>query len=315
MGADQLAARQDRAFARRVQSRGYDLVYVNTVVPRREILSLGKIGIPIILHVHELDSAVMQWVGEEGLSRVVPCVTHFIAASAGVRDYLVRRWQVPESKVSVVHSFTKSDLDAADFSDARKQLRSTLRLSDDDILVGNCGTLDWRKGADLFVQVARFVTAGLKGRRAHFIWVGADRSSIDYRRFLHDVQACGLADVITVMENRPNPAEIFAAMDIFALTSREDPFPLVMLEAASMRLPVVCFESSGGGPEFVGRDAGLVAPYLDVPAFARHVLTLAGDAQARNAIGSAGRRKVRECFTIEQQAPRLRDVIMRVLTT
>lgn len=313
VGRDKQIAAEDRRFARRVKARGYDLVYVNTVVPRREILALAETGIPIICHVHELESAVTQWLGEEGLSRVVPRVSHFIAASAGVRDYLVSRWEVPASKVSVVHSFATADLGAVDLSTARRELRSKLGLSDEDIVVGSCGTLDWRKGADLFVQIARLVAEGITVRKAHFIWLGADPSSLDYRRFLYDVRACGLADTVTVLANRPNPAEVFAAMDIFALSSREDPFPLVMLEAASMQLPVVCFESSGGGPEFVGHDAGLMAPYLDVATFARHVISLAADPESRHAIGRAARRKVLDHYTIEQQAPKLRDVINELL--
>jgi len=309
VGRDRSIAAEDRAFARRVKAGGYDLVYVNTVVPKREMLALAETGIPIICHVHELDSAVTQWLGEEGLLRVVPRVSHFIAASAGVQDYLVRRWHVSASKISTVHSFATTDVGATDVSAARQALRSTLGLSDNDILIGGCGTLDWRKGADLFIQVARLVVDGLRGRKAHFIWLGADQGSLDYRRFLHDVRACGLADAVTVLPNRPNPAEVFAGMDIFALTSREDPFPLVMLEAASMCIPVVCFEASGGGPEFVGSDAGLKAPYLDVAAFARHVLSLASDARMRESVGVAARRKVLEHFMLEQQAPKLRDVI------
>jgi glycosyltransferase involved in cell wall biosynthesis len=312
LGDQRLMRAEDDAFARRARRGGYDLAYVNTVVPRREMIALGRLGIPIICHVHELDSAVAQWLGEEGLSPVLPYVSHFIAASAGVGEYLGSRWKIPETKITVVHSFTNLDLSAADFSEQRRTLRSTLGLSDDDVLIGNCGTLDWRKGADLFVQVARVVTDRLSGRRAHFIWLGVDRSSADCRRFVHDMRTCGLSDTITLMESRPNPAEVFAAMDIFALTSREDPFPLVMLEAANMSLPLVCFGASGGGPEFAGADAGLVAPYLDVGAFVDHVVALAGDLESRRTIGAAGRRKVREGFVIENQAPKLRDVILRV---
>ena len=38
----------------------------------------------------------------------------------------------------------------------------------------------------------------------------------------------------------------FSAADVFALTSREDPFPTVVLEAISAGLAVVAFAGSGG---------------------------------------------------------------------
>lgn len=303
----------DQAFARRVRERGYDLVYVNTIVPKREILALRETRVPIVCHVHELDYAMMQWLGKDGLAPLVPCVTHFVAASVAVRNYLVSRWNVAESKVTVIHEFVLSDSEVRDSPDVRKRVRSSLGLSDDDILVGGCGSVDWRKGADLFVQVARFVTADPNGHNIHFVWVGADKATSDFRRFAHDIRGSGLDRRISVVENTPRPRDYFSAMDIFALTSREDPFPLVMLEAGATGLPLVCFEASGGGPEFAEADAGLLAPYLDVAAFANRVLSLSADPEARESVGGAARRKVAERYTIDQQAPKLRDLIMGLL--
>jgi glycosyltransferase involved in cell wall biosynthesis len=114
------------------------------------------------------------------------------------------------------------------------------------------------------------------------------------------------------MESVQDPSEVFAAMDIFALTSREDPFPLVMLEAAARELPIVCFAQSGGGPEFVADDAGLIAPYLDADRFADHVLFLAENAELRARLGAAGDRRVREHYSVDVQAPKLQAVINEV---
>jgi glycosyltransferase involved in cell wall biosynthesis len=228
-----------------------------------------------------------------------------------VRDYLLDRWGVAESKVSVVHEFISLEQERLDRRDARKRVRESLGLSDDDILVGSCGTLDWRKGADLFLQMASLVPAHSQARKIHihFLWVGADLTSLDYWKFNQDAAMAGLREKITVVGSTSRPQDFLAAMDIFALTSREDPFPLVMLEAASMSLPLICFDSSGGGPEFAERDAGLIAPYLDVGAFATHILALAADAGARSRLGANSRGKLLERYTLEHQAPKLYDVI------
>ncbi len=114
------------------------------------------------------------------------------------------------------------------------------------------------------------------------------------------------------MESVQDPSDVYAAMDIFALTSREDPFPLVMLEAANYELPIVCFAQSGGGPEFVADDAGLIAPYLDVDRFADNVLLLTENAELRARLGSKGEQRVREHYSIDVQAPKLQNVIDEV---
>src|SRR6476660_670373 len=157
----------DEAFARRVRERGYDLVYVNTIVPKREILALRGTGALVACHVHELDHTITQMLGEDGVAPLVPYVDHFIAASVAVRNSLVSRWNVAESKVTVIHEFVVGETEVRDSPDVRKRVRNSLGLSDNDILVGGCGFPDWRKGTDLFVQVARLVTADPNGQNIH----------------------------------------------------------------------------------------------------------------------------------------------------
>jgi len=305
--------RQERAFVHRLARERYDLAWVNTVVPKREILALAGIGVPVVCHVHELSFAIGQWLGPDGLTPLVAPVARFVAASEAVQTELVQRWHVPAEKVSVVHEFTLSSSPEID-STARNRVRAGIGLTDDDVVVGGCGTLDWRKGADLFLQIARTIArrGGEAKLRIHFLWLGAERGSVDYREFMHDLERSGLTGCVTVMESTPRPADVFAAMDIFALTSREDPFPLVMLEAAAIKLPMVCFAQSGGGPEFAEIGGGLVVPYLDVPAFAECMVELAGDAARRRAIGASAARAV-EQFTIDRQAPKLRAVMEAVM--
>ena len=40
------------------------------------------------------------------------------------------------------------------------------------------------------------------------------------------------------------------------MTSREDPFPLVNLEAMTNGVPVICFKDSGGSEELVDSSSG-----------------------------------------------------------
>ena len=55
------------------------------------------------------------------------------------------------------------------------------------------------------------------------------------------------------------------------MTSREDPFPLVNLEAMSNGVPVICFKDSGGSEELVDSSSGFVVPYGDTEKMAQKV--------------------------------------------
>jgi glycosyltransferase involved in cell wall biosynthesis len=303
--------RRDAVWSRRVAGRGYDLAYVNTVAPQRELVALARRGIPTVCHVHELDYAVQRLLGDEGVAPLIPLVERFVAASASVQEFLIDRCAVPREQVTLVHEFTPS-LSRRGLGDGRHDVRASLGLRESDVLVGACGTVEWRKGADLFVQVARRVASSPRGRTVRFAWLGTVPGSNECRQFGHDIRRAGLAGVVTPLESLQDPSNVFAAMDIFALTSREDPFPLAMLEAATHELPIVCFAQSGGGPEFVGDDAGLVAPYLDVDRFADHLFSLAENAELRARLGSSGARRVHDRYSIDVQAPKLKAVIDQV---
>lgn len=288
-----------------------NLVYVNTVCPIRQMELLACEGYPVICHVHELDYILQAAVGYEAFARIIPLINHFIAGSKAVQDYLTTRWHIPTANSTLVHEFTLPT--KAQRFKSREAMRMELGLTNGDILVGTCGTLDWRKGADLFIQIANYVQKDPTGAKLHFLWIGGDKKSFEYARFMHDLSACGLNKRVTVIEPCPNYLDYISAMDIFALTSREDPFPLVMLDAAALGLPMVCFEASGGGPEFAGNDAGMVAPYLDTATFAKNILSLAADKEARQRLGAMAARKLDQNFTVDMQAPKLLEVINRFL--
>ena len=304
---------EDNAFVNRYHGRDYGLVYANTVCRTREMRLLARLGFPVVCHVHELEYSLKFFAGHDAFAEAVPSIRHFIAVSKAVQDYLAKDWAVQESKITLVHEFIPAGPSYSGHAETRETVRRALGVPDDGVLVGGCGTLDWRKGADLFVQTARIVRSAPGTARVRFLWVGGKRGTPDFLRFEHDLRFCGLTEAVTVVETCPNPLDYFCAMDLFALTSREDPFPLVMLEAGSVGLPVVCFESSGGAREFVEKDAGLIAPYLDTAAMADHILTLAREPGLRREMGANAVHKVRARYTVERQAPKLLEVIRRHL--
>jgi glycosyltransferase involved in cell wall biosynthesis len=110
----------------------------------------------------------------------------------------------------------------------------------------------------------------------------------------HEVRGLGLEGRVHFIGPRSNPLEYIASFDVFALTSREDPYPLVCLEAATVGKPIVCFDGSGGEKEFVEDDCGFVVPYLDVEAMAEKVATLVDSPDLRHRFGAAAKRKVIE---------------------
>jgi glycosyltransferase involved in cell wall biosynthesis len=294
--------------------RRYDLIYANTVAVWPLVKALSNRAPTLLWHIHELEYALRLSKGNQQTSELFQPTSRFVAVSSSVREALSREFNVGGDRVDLVHGFVSDNsLRREELHARREGVRRNLGWPRDVFVVGGCGSLGWRKGTDLFLQVARAVSNTKGYEKVRFLWIGGGTEDKDALEFAHDLRVLGLQERCCRIPVTTDVLRYYSAMDVFALTSREDPFPLVMLEAGLHGVPVVCFADSGGGPEFVGEDAGLIAPYLDVTAFATHLRRLCDAPDLRERLGAAALAKVRTHHSLEIQAPKLRKIIEKCL--
>ncbi len=295
-----------------------DLIYGNTAVSARAYPALALIGSPIITHMHEMATSVQRY-AHDYVDAMLDKTKHFIACSDKVREYLVEGLGVSEEKVSVVHSSIKSEsgLKPLDKRERRK-VRRALGLERDKFLVLGCGLgMPFRKGADLFIDVARALKRkNIQG--VHLYWVGdfddkeQDQEGTTWLEYKSQSKMEGLQEHITFLGLKQNVRDYMLAGNVFLLPSREDPFPLVALEAAECGLPIVCFDGAGGMPEFVSNDAGFVVPFEDIEEMSERVIQLLEDDDLRERMGACAREKLFEGFVVEKTAPQILSVCRKV---
>jgi len=144
--------------------------------------------------------------------------------------------------------------------------------------------------------------------RTWFIWVGLGGDATLRRWLVHDTRIDGLAERICFIGPRSSVVPYYMAADLLALTSREDPCPLVNMEAMESGLAVVAFDGAGGAPEVLG-DAGVCVPYLDLAAMATSVRDLLSNAPLRHEMGRRGRARIRGRFTWNHFMEEFRDIL------
>lgn len=300
----------------RLKGRHYDLVYFNTSAVASYVPILSGKASAVLWHIHELEYVLRLSIGEQSINNVFPCATRFISVSQAVSDVLTKQFSVPVDKLDLVHGFASvSSITREEIRSRRQRIRQELGWSEGTFVIGGCGSLGWRKGTDIFLQVARELCRNRKDTVSHFLWVGGGGTGDEALRFAYDVAAFGLSDRCHLAPTTSAVMDYYYAMDAFALTSREDPFPLVMLEAGLAQLPIICFAGTGGGPEFVGDDAGFIAPYLDIATFATHLETLRDNPQLCSQYGAQAETKVKRGHVVETQGPKLLASIQRCLAT
>ena len=279
----------------------WDVVYLNGV-PSFVALSAvrGRAG-SIVGHVHELEYALDRSLprDEAGL---LAGADRYLAVSEAVRENLVDRHGVAPDRVTVAPGFVPDE--PPDPGDPERR-RAQLGIPAGEPVVGGAGDLIWRKGPDLFVALAQRLPD------AHFVWVGGDPGSQLWSELHHDIEVAGLTDRVHLVGQQEDPHEWYALFDVLALTSREDPFPLVVLEAGRLGTPTVCF-ATGGAADFVrGSDgpAGEVVPPLDVAAMADTVGRLLDDPDRRRALGDQAGARVEAEYRASAVAPQLWDAV------
>jgi len=221
-----------------VAGRGYSCVYVNTCFASDVLLQLlPALQVPAVMHIHELEQTLRSAPGGVSLVRAALArVDRVVAVSALVQDNLVRRHSVELPSIVRIPEFIEEDHSlGADGGAVRRELR----IPADEFVVGGCGMMGWRKGTDLFVLVAASIARRYPDRKVHFVWLGGSPDDRTLQQLLEDVEKLGLEHSMHFPGSRTQPADFYSMFDVLLMTSREDPFPLVCLEAGQAGCPLV----------------------------------------------------------------------------
>lgn len=283
-----------------------DVIYSNTT-SNGDIIDFLAPAVPVVVHTHEL-----QWylslLDEDRHRTFVEKTDLHIACSNAVKENLIKHHGIDPALIEVVY-------EAIDFARLQEKVtetsaeeaRAQLGIPADAVLVGNCGRIDERKGWDLFIEMAEKVIARKReGTAVHFVWIGHGPNHQD---LLSEAGKRGIADCVHAPGPQENPFPFFEAMDIEVMCSRDDPFPLVVMETAYLGCPVIAFKEAGGAPEFIREDCGIVVPEISADALAEAVLTLVNDAELRKRLGENARARAASEFDIRYTSPQVARIL------
>jgi len=275
--------RGKRKLIKFVQS--FDIVISNTIT-NGDIDVILNTHPRVCTYVHELSEGIDFFTKKEFLQNVIKHTKYFIYPSKAVKINLMNQLGVSEEKLAYLPYYIPDNFDEKE--KLRFEIRSKLGIAPNEILITGMGTGDWRKGPDLFLQSMLF--AYQRNSNIRTLWVGMSKLGIDFRRFMYDVRLSKFEEGLIVLDSVDIPSSYLFASDIFFLSSREDPYPLVVLEAAMASLPIICFEGSGGSNEFLD-SAGFIIPYLRTDLAADKIIELSLSQNLMQKMAEKGREK------------------------
>jgi glycosyltransferase involved in cell wall biosynthesis/2-polyprenyl-3-methyl-5-hydroxy-6-metoxy-1,4-benzoquinol methylase len=165
-------------------------------------------------------------------------------------------------------------------------------LADDAVIVLGAGSVQIRKGVDLFIECATRVLHLPGGEKCRFVWVGNGynpENDLGYSVYLADqIRRAGIQAHFVFIDETSAIETAYQEADMLLLSSRLDPLPNVAIDAMVLGVPVLCFDKTTGIADFlieIGLGSQCVADYIDSTNMAEKILALATSTDLREAVG------------------------------
>jgi len=233
-----------------------------------------------------------------------------IAISPRIADEIGRRYAIgrPDQVCSIRLGFDLAPFLGIDDSQ-RRASREQLDVPNDTLVITTVGRLTEIKKHDLFLEMAQKVF--LSRQDVLFLIVGDG----ELREELESMAGVlGLKAVVRFLGWRQDLSTIYAASDLFVLTSRNEGTPVALIEAMASGLPGVSTDVGGVRDVITSPSVGEVVPFGDAEGLARSVLSLLSDNHPeRRAMGMRARDAVSKRFTIERLVTEIVDLYAELM--
>ncbi|WP_216901280.1 glycosyltransferase [Synechococcus sp. CCY 9618] len=300
-----------------------ELLYLNTLVLGRHLrgLSADPKRPACLTHVHELDTTLATMSTPDDVARQLALSSEVVACAAGVRQSLHAHHGLPLERCAVVPGFIPFAPPAAAATGVpvapmpEHPLLAPLEqaLAAGTFVFGFAGQAIPRKGFDLFPLLVRECVRVFAGQPFLAVWLGASPTQEEVIVTRRDLRLLGLERHVLLLPPMPSGMAIIGRYAVHGLLSREDPYPVVALEAAAAAVPTVCFRDGGGIVDFVADSCGVAVDYLDLGAFAAALHRLSTDPDTRRQLGERSRARVLRESCIDDVAPRLLACMQRAV--
>lgn len=252
-----------QAILEMLRTDGYSKVITNTVVGGEYVRILKNYDFNIVSLIHEMKTTIELY-----------NLYDYGKEIAGYSDYIVFPDQIVENDFKKLFPkvngkclirpqgvYLEKDIieEDNDFSE--------YGFSINDYIIMNSGTCELRKGIDLFISAA-IILKKICQKEIHFVWTGNFGNNNELEGWMNNqIERAGLKKyihIIPFIENQDKYKTLLSNINIFWSTSREDPFPSVVLEALNYNIPIVGFKNAGGINTMLADNRGYLVENFNV---------------------------------------------------
>ena len=259
-----------------------------------------------IYHIHGLP-----FMTAKGHKRVLLMVTEKLACrladqvlcvSDSIREVAVSAGICRANKIKVLHNGSINGVDAEEMFNPMKKIQEVrtracenYNIPEEAQIIGYVGRIVRDKG--IVELVVAWNALRKQFPELHLAVVGAFESQDPVQE-----------DVIQMLQDDArvhfigsvkDPSELYGVMDVLALPSYREGFPVVPMEAAAMKVPVVATRVPGCIDAVQDGVTGTLVPAYDAVALQKAIARYLQDPELRRAHGLAGRKRMMQDFRPE----------------
>jgi glycosyltransferase involved in cell wall biosynthesis len=304
-----------QALRRLFREREFDVVHTHSskagIVGR---IAAWKERVPVVVHTvhgqafHPYQAAWRNWLyilAERYAAR--RCHRIYAVAQAMI-DQCVAANVAPPEKYQVVYS--GMDMDA--FANARPEpeLRASLGIPEDALVVGKVARLFELKGHEYLVQAAPAIVARFPQVRFLLVGDGNLREELEA-----EIARLGLSEHFVFAGLVP-PADVCrytALMDVLVHLSLREGLPRTVVQGLASGVPAIGFPLDGTPEVILEGKTGFLCPTGDATAVATAVNALLENPERRRAMGQTGQELVLERFSWQRMGSVLEGEYRRLL--
>jgi glycosyltransferase involved in cell wall biosynthesis len=274
------------------------------------------LGIPYIRVIH---CVIPSWARDFAaylclLPDIFKSARAIVSVSQANLKLMQEQFGLPENLAHVIYNGRPDEYFVKRQSKVRDRLRQTLSIPQDAIVVFTAARMYPVKGYQHQVNAIKKLQHTSIWSKLYFVWAGTGNLETQLKA---DVELLGISQQVKFLGERADVPDLLDAADIFLLPSHVEGMPLSVMEAMAKGLPVAATGVSGI-PEQLGETGQILPdPNLDpdatVRAIAETIQAWAEDADLRERIGQACRKRAVMMFREEQMLDCYMNLIQQVI--
>jgi glycosyltransferase involved in cell wall biosynthesis len=256
----------------------YDIIYGFSEDANLPLITAAKwagVNYKVVLSVHILPERFSTKTRKK-IIQYYPLAKKIIAVSQGVQDSLINIG-LPKKLVSVV----PNPIDYKSILSLANQ-DHLINLTDDTFLIVAMGRLHYHKGFDLLIASFAQIYHQLPNARLCIIGDGNELNNL-----IDLAQQLNVRHLITFTGGLTNPFSILAKAQVFVMSSRQESWGLVLVEAMALGVPVIAMDCPYGAREILNDGLyGKLVPCQDSDALTKGMLEILKNSHDLSAINA-----------------------------